>query len=128
MIELLWPTDGSESSRLDDDSITANSSALFHAIHELKPTDDSHRSVQQQALQVGSELAHTRWSLSQSDDGSLPQPFLVVLAFWLFVLFTSFGLFSPPNATVFVALFVLHVIGRRRGVSDRSTWISRSTA
>ena len=33
-------------------------------------------------------------------------PFLIVLAFWLFVLFSSFGLFSPPNGTVITVLFV----------------------
>jgi hypothetical protein len=29
-----------------------------------------------------------------------------VLVFWLIILFVSFGLFAPPNATVFAALFV----------------------
>jgi hypothetical protein len=33
-------------------------------------------------------------------------PFLVVLVFWLTVLFVSFGLFAPPNATVIATLFV----------------------
>lgn len=33
-------------------------------------------------------------------------PFLVVLVVWLTVLFVTFGLFSPPNATVVVILFV----------------------
>ena len=33
-------------------------------------------------------------------------PFLVVVIFWLAVLFASFGLFAPPNATVIVTLFV----------------------
>ena len=38
----------------------------------------------------------------------LPTPFLVVLVFWLSVLFGSFGLFAPRNATV-VAAFLLSV-------------------
>ena len=33
-------------------------------------------------------------------------PFLVVLVFWLTILFISFGLFAPPNATVIATLFV----------------------
>ena len=33
-------------------------------------------------------------------------PFLVMLVFWLTVIFTSFGLFSPRNATVITVLLV----------------------
>lgn len=106
MIDRLWPADGSESSGLDDPSITADGAALYNTIRELAPRDDGQRSLQAQALQVGADLARTRWLLSQADDGSLPIPFLVVLAFWLFVLFASFGLFAPPNGTVIVVLLV----------------------
>ena len=37
---------------------------------------------------------------------AIPTPFLVVLVFWLAVIFTSFGLFAPYNATVVATLFV----------------------
>ena len=33
-------------------------------------------------------------------------PLLVVMAFWLTIIFVSFGLFAPPNATVVATLFV----------------------
>ena len=33
-------------------------------------------------------------------------PFLLILVLWLIVIFTSFGLFAPRNATVIAALFV----------------------
>ena len=33
-------------------------------------------------------------------------PFLVILVFWVTVIFASFGLFAPSNATVVTALFV----------------------
>ncbi len=33
-------------------------------------------------------------------------PFLVVLAFWLAVIFGSFGLFSPGNGVIIAAFFV----------------------
>ena len=36
----------------------------------------------------------------------LPLPFLIILLFWLTMLFASFGLFSPRNATVITVLFV----------------------
>ena len=37
---------------------------------------------------------------------SIPTPFLVLLVFWLTVIFLSFGLFAPPNATVIATLFL----------------------
>lgn len=36
----------------------------------------------------------------------MPMPFLVMLVFWLTIIFVSFGLFTPPNATVVTTLFV----------------------
>ena len=33
-------------------------------------------------------------------------PFFVMLVFWLIVIFTTFGLFSPRNATVIIVLLV----------------------
>ena len=33
-------------------------------------------------------------------------PLLAVLVFWLTIVFASFGLFAPPNATVIVTLFL----------------------
>ena len=106
MIDRLWLSNGSSSSGLENETITASSRAVYDAIRKLAPRDDAQRSLQSQALQTSADLARTRWFLSQDNDGSIPIPFLVVLAFWLFVLFTSFGLFSPGNATVMVVLFV----------------------
>jgi membrane-bound ClpP family serine protease len=37
---------------------------------------------------------------------SISIPLLAVLIFWLTIIFVSFGLFAPPNATVIVSLFV----------------------
>lgn len=33
-------------------------------------------------------------------------PFLVLLIFWVTIIFLSFGLFAPPNATVIATLFL----------------------
>ena len=105
-IERLWPSGGSQSSSLQDSAITADAGAVYDSIRGLSPHDDFQRSLQTQALQISSDLARNRWQLAQPDDGSLPIPFLIVLAFWLFVLFTSFGLFSPQNGTVITVLLV----------------------
>jgi hypothetical protein len=33
-------------------------------------------------------------------------PFLALLIFWVTIIFLSFGLFAPPNATVIATLFL----------------------
>jgi hypothetical protein len=102
----LWPSDGSPRRSLADDRLTSDGGTLLAAIQGLSAQDEWHKAVQSHAAQVSADLARQRWELSQPDTDSLPIAFLVVLAFWLFVLFTSFGLFSPANVTVVFVLFV----------------------
>ncbi len=48
-----------------------------------------------------------RWLLTeQREQSSLPMPFFVMLVFWLVVIFFSFGMVSPPNATVITVLLI----------------------
>jgi hypothetical protein len=44
--------------------------------------------------------------LLEQAGSSIPAPFLVVMVFWLAIIFTSFGLFAPYNATVVATLFL----------------------
>lgn len=106
MLDRLWPDDNSSASRLDAAEITAAGAAMYGAIRDLAPGNDAQKSIQDQALQISADMARTRWLMSQQDDSSIPIAFLVVLIFWLSVLFSSFGLFSPRNATVVAMLFV----------------------
>jgi hypothetical protein len=106
-VDSLWPERPTgESSRIDDVRITAEGSALVDAIRGLSPHDESQQTLKSASLQLCTELMRDRWRLSQKSESSLPLPFLVVLAFWLAVLFGSFGLFSPRNALAFAALVV----------------------
>jgi len=57
-------------------------------------------------MQLSAELSRLRSLLLEQTGGSIPMPFLVVLVFWLAMLFTSFGLFAPSNATVIGILLV----------------------
>jgi hypothetical protein len=52
------------------------------------------------------DLARTRVLLFEQLDRSIPGPFLIVLVFCLAIIFASFGLFAPRNATVVAAFFV----------------------
>jgi len=72
----------------------------------LTPTNDVQRWYQSHALELAGEILQTRWIVFNGSGASVPTVFLVVLIFWLAVLFGSFGLFAPQNATVGVALAI----------------------
>ncbi len=74
---------------------------------ELSPRDDAQRWLQSNALQIINDVAQARWLLlEQRGQTSIPVPFLAILVFWLTVIFVSFSLFSPPNATVITVLLL----------------------
>jgi len=79
---------------------------LYDAIQRLSPKTDEQRSLQAQALTMAFNLGQTRWLLFEQSGSSIPTAFLVVLVFWLSVIFASFGLFAPRNATILIALLI----------------------
>jgi len=99
------------SSRLDDlDPIRSGRAAkvenLADGIRRLAPRDEFQRSLQSRALDLAEADLRSRWLVFAGGETSVPSPFLVVLIFWLTIIFASFGLFAPRNATVFAVLFV----------------------
>ena len=101
-----WSEDTSRSERLDSSAMKAAGASFYEKIQELTPRNDFQRSLQGQALQTALSLGQTRSLLLEQAGSSIPTPFLVVLVFWLSIIFTSFGLFAPYNATVVATLFV----------------------
>ena len=103
----LWPADAAQEPTLGaaETSVAAKS---FHAqLLALAPADDRQRALQSQALQIASDLARTRLLLvAQHESSAISGVFLVILSFWLVVLFASFGLFAPRNATVVATLLI----------------------
>jgi hypothetical protein len=55
---------------------------------------------------MAESLLQARWVVLAFGGSSVPLPFLLILLFWLTITFTSFGLFAPRNATVFVVFVV----------------------
>jgi hypothetical protein len=79
---------------------------LYDKIQALSPKDDTQRSIQGQALNLVMSLGQTRWLMAEQRTNSISVSMLVVLIFWLTIIFISFGLYAPRNATVVVSLFV----------------------
>jgi hypothetical protein len=106
LLDHRWPERGARATSLDAADITESATLLYAAIRDLSPKTDAQKAIQSQALQVSWDLARTRWLLNQGDESSIPTPFLFILIFWLAVLFITFGVFSPRNATVIAILLI----------------------
>jgi len=101
-----WSEGRSRSEKLDSTQMRAGAASFYEKIQELAPRNDLQRSLQGQALQIAFDIGRTRSLLLEQAGSSIPTPFLVVMVFWLAVIFTSFGMFAPYNATVIATLFV----------------------
>ena len=106
-LDRIWPEEGKPAGGIAAKETTAEGASLLEQVQALSPRDEAQRWEQSQALQIGSELARSRWLLFEEQQAeSIPTPFLAVLVFWLTALFASFGLFSRPNATIIATLLV----------------------
>ena len=76
------------------------------SLRALTPRNDQQKSTLNQALQICTEIWQSRLLLVEEQQEAMPSVFLVLLVFWLTMLFLSFGLFSPGNATVFAVQMI----------------------
>jgi hypothetical protein len=104
IIEQIWPSEGNRASQ--SGANTASGEILLDKIQELSPQNEGQRSLQAQAQKMAIDLGQTRWLLIEQRGSSIPMPFLVLLIFWVTIIFLSFGLFAPRNATVIGALLL----------------------
>ena len=79
---------------------------LFDKLQQLSPRDDAQRTILAQATSIAFGIGKTRWLMYEQNVTGVSMPMLVVLVSWLAMIFASFGLFAPRNATVVVSLFV----------------------
>ncbi len=100
----VWAEEGSQSGPLEQRE--AKGEVLYDKLHDLTPQNDAQRSLQSQALSLAFTIGQTRWLMFEQGGRSIPNPFLVVLVCWLTIIFVSFGIFAPLNATVVIVLFV----------------------
>lgn len=101
MINRMWPQEGS-----GPQLQPVAAEAFYDKIQALSPQNDVQRQLQAQAVKISVDIGQSRWLLFEQGGRSIPMPFLVLLIFWVTVIFLSFGLFAPRNATVIVTLFL----------------------
>ncbi len=102
-IQEIWPSDGSAAQLAPN--VPAGDS-VYAGLQALVPKDDTQRTIKAQAASLAVELAQLRSLLYAQSVPSISKPMLVVVVSWLVVIFLSFSLVSPPNATAALALTV----------------------
>jgi Protein of unknown function (DUF4239) len=103
-VERFWPENGAKRITIDPGGSPAE--AMYDKVDELAPQSEAQRSLRSQALSLAVNVGQTRLLLLEHLGSSIPLPFLVILVFWLCIIFASFGLFAPRNATVIAVLGV----------------------
>jgi hypothetical protein len=98
-----WTSDPSVARTAGDE---AGIEPVQEELRALSPDTNARRLLQSRALQISGDIAEAHWLLTTTAEGGLPLAFLVVLVFWLGLLFVTFGLLAPANATVIGMLFV----------------------
>jgi hypothetical protein len=77
-----------------------------HKLEELSPRSDPQRQLQAHAIQIAEEVLAARQLTMLQAVGSTPAPLLICLVLWLSIIFCSFGVFAPANATVIFGLLL----------------------
>ncbi len=102
-VRRLWPVEKAPP-QLEPE--TQLGDAVFLTLQSLSPQNDTQRSLKTQATSLALELAQLRTLLLAQSVSSISEPLLVVVVAWLVVIFLSFSLLAPPNATATLALMV----------------------
>jgi hypothetical protein len=104
MLNRLWPQQRAHGAPVPPQ--IENADVLYERIEQLSPHDEAQRALKAQAVSVAMEIGRTRWLMFAQQSSPVPTFFLLVVAIWLSIVFASFGLYAPRNATVIVALFL----------------------
>jgi len=105
-INLIWPEENAGTVTPEAIGRGAGVEGVQEKLLALSPKDDAQRWLQSTALQITRDIQAARWSILEQIGSTIQWPFLFVVVFWLAIIFASFGLFAPRNASVTVALFV----------------------
>jgi hypothetical protein len=109
LIDQIWGESDSGSPSTGPFAPNGMAQAAFQKTQELAPKSEEQRSLQARAIAIETDLAQTRFLVSARAGNPIPTPFIVILVFWLAMIFASFSLFAPPNATITIILFFLAV-------------------
>jgi len=105
-VDRVWHTSAAGGSGLRAVEKSTAMLDLQAGLHTLSPQTDAQKSTLSQIQQICSEMWQNRLLIMEQQQQPVTPAFVVLLAFWLAMLFLSFGLFAPRNATVLAVLLV----------------------
>ncbi len=88
------------------DPASYNLESVYDIALQLTPKNEAQTALKASALNSLHDLGRTRWLMFEQTVTGVPKALLIVLAFWLSLLFLSFSLFAPKNATVTASIFL----------------------
>jgi hypothetical protein len=103
-IDQIWPKEPAQARAMAP--VSGADYSVYERIQQLAPKSEAQRALQAEASTLAVGLGQTRWLMLVQRGNSVSTALLIVVVFWLTIIFVSFGLFAPPNATVTAALCV----------------------
>jgi hypothetical protein len=107
-INQMWPEEG-DSVALSALGDGAGIEAVRDEIFALSPQTAKQVWLHANALEYANAIAISRWTTLEQIGSRFPWAFFFVVVGWLAIIFMSFGLFAPRNASVVAALLVASV-------------------
>ena len=102
----IWPEVNPAASPANNVRVEVALETVMTQILALRPTTDSQRWLQAEALDLITNQEKKLWLRMERQDSTAGRPFGVVVTAWLVVIFISFGLFAPRHATGIGTLLV----------------------
>jgi len=103
-VRQMWPGETGVPAQLTPNTQAGN--AVYTAVQDLSPHDDTQRKLKEQATTLATGLGQLRSLLVAQAAASISIPMLIILVSWLIVIFLGFSVLAPPNATVIFALMI----------------------
>lgn len=92
--------------KIEDTSLGKMLSEVEADLRDLEPRDPMHRQLSLTILNQFEQLMRMRWKVIEEAHNSISTPFYIVLAFWLVIVFASFGLSAPRNLLSYMTIML----------------------
>jgi hypothetical protein len=99
-----WPAERGSLPEVDHAQTVKMLGDLEDRLRAFTPQTEVQRAARTSALQLAGDLKRTSRLVMVQEGSRTPRPFLTVVVFWLSLLFLSFAIFAPFNATVVAAI------------------------
>ena len=103
-IKGIWPEEAGRSAHMALNTQTGN--ALYVAVQNLSPRDDTQRKLKEEAASLATDLVQLRSLLQAQSVPSISKPMLIILVSWLVIIFLGFSVLAPSNPTVIFAFII----------------------